>query len=88
MDHFRLVLGAESGQTLPGVMPCRSLLARPGERKPSTVLFGPNPGSNTQGSLTRFRWLKDEFSHPREHKAVYKDETLTHLFGGLLDRRT
>jgi hypothetical protein len=48
MGHFRLVLGAESGQTLPGVIPCRSLLARPGERKPSTVLFGPNPGSNTQ----------------------------------------
>ena len=30
----------------------------------------------------RFPWFKDEFIHPRELKAVYKGESLTHLFGG------
>ena len=30
----------------------------------------------------RFPWFKDEFVHPREFKAVYKGEPLTHLFGG------
>ena len=31
---------------------------------------------------TKFPWFKDEFVHPREFKAVYKGESLTHLFGG------
>jgi DNA-binding transcriptional LysR family regulator len=39
-------------------------------------------------SPTKFPWFKDEFIHPSEFKSVYKGETLTHLFGGLLDRRT
>lgn len=30
----------------------------------------------------RFPWFKDEFVHPSEFKAVYKGESLTHLFGG------
>ncbi len=30
----------------------------------------------------KFPWFKDEFVHPREFKAVYKGESLTHLFGG------
>jgi DNA-binding transcriptional LysR family regulator len=30
----------------------------------------------------RFPWFKDEFVHPREFKAVYKGESLTHKFGG------
>jgi DNA-binding transcriptional LysR family regulator len=29
----------------------------------------------------RFPWFKDEFVHPREFKAVYKGESLTHLGG-------
>jgi DNA-binding transcriptional LysR family regulator len=29
----------------------------------------------------RFPWFKDEFIHPNEFKAVYKGESLTHLFG-------
>ena len=29
----------------------------------------------------RFPWFKDEFIHPNELKAVYKGESLTHLFG-------
>jgi hypothetical protein len=36
----------------------------------------------------KFPWFKGEFIHPSEFKSVYKGETLTHLFGGLLDRRT
>jgi DNA-binding transcriptional LysR family regulator len=39
-------------------------------------------------SSIKFRWFIDEFIHPSEFKSVYKGETLTHLFGGLLDRRT
>jgi hypothetical protein len=39
-------------------------------------------------TLQNFPWFKDEFIHPSEFKSVYKGETLTHLFGGLLDRRT
>jgi DNA-binding transcriptional LysR family regulator len=39
-------------------------------------------------SPAKFPWFKDEFIHPSEFKSVYKGETLTHLFGGLLDRRT
>jgi DNA-binding transcriptional LysR family regulator len=31
---------------------------------------------------TRFPWFKDEFIHPSEFKAVYKGESLAHLFGG------
>ena len=30
----------------------------------------------------KFPWFKDEFVHPREFKAVYTGESLTHLFGG------
>jgi DNA-binding transcriptional LysR family regulator len=30
----------------------------------------------------KFPWFSDEFIHPREFKALYKGETLTHLFGG------
>jgi DNA-binding transcriptional LysR family regulator len=30
----------------------------------------------------KFPWFKDEFIHPSEFKAVYKGESLTHLFGG------
>jgi DNA-binding transcriptional LysR family regulator len=30
----------------------------------------------------KFPWFKDEFIHPRELKAVYMGEPLTHLFGG------
>ncbi len=30
----------------------------------------------------KFPWFKDEFIHPRELKAVYKGESLTHLFRG------
>jgi len=58
MGHFRLVLGAESGQTLPGVMPCRSLLARPGERKPSTVLFRPKSGFQYPGVVNQIPLVK------------------------------
>lgn len=29
----------------------------------------------------KFPWFKDEFIHPNELKAVYKGESLTHLFG-------
>jgi DNA-binding transcriptional LysR family regulator len=29
----------------------------------------------------RFPWFKDEFIHPNEFKAVYKGESLTHVFG-------
>jgi hypothetical protein len=39
-------------------------------------------------TLQKFPWFKDEFIHPSEFKSVYKGETLTQLFGGLLDRRT
>ena len=30
----------------------------------------------------KFPWFRDEFVHPSEFKAVYKGESLTHLFGG------
>ena len=30
----------------------------------------------------KFPWFRDEFVHPREFDAVYKGESLTHLFGG------
>jgi DNA-binding transcriptional LysR family regulator len=30
----------------------------------------------------RFPWFKDEFIHPSGFKAVYKGDSLTHLFGG------
>jgi DNA-binding transcriptional LysR family regulator len=30
----------------------------------------------------RFPWFKDEFIHPNDLKAVYKGESLAHLFGG------
>lgn len=30
----------------------------------------------------KYPWFKDEFVHPREFKAVYMGEPLTHLFGG------
>ena len=30
----------------------------------------------------KFPWFRDEFVHPREFRAVYKGESLTHLFGG------
>jgi hypothetical protein len=36
----------------------------------------------------RFPWFRDEFVHPSEFKAVHMGKSLTHLFGGLLDRRT
>ncbi len=32
----------------------------------------------------KYPWFKDEFVHPREFKAVYMGEPLTHLFGGFL----
>jgi DNA-binding transcriptional LysR family regulator len=31
---------------------------------------------------SKYPWFKDEFVHPRELKAVYKGESLAHLFGG------
>jgi hypothetical protein len=36
----------------------------------------------------KFPWCSDEFVHPGEFKAVRMGESLTHRFGGLLDRRT
>jgi DNA-binding transcriptional LysR family regulator len=30
----------------------------------------------------KFPWFRDEFIHPSEFEAVYKGESLTHLFGG------
>jgi len=30
----------------------------------------------------KFPWFKDDFVHPKEFKAVYMGESLTHLFGG------
>ncbi len=36
----------------------------------------------------KFPWFKDEFVHPSEFKAVYKGESLTHLFGGFSTERT
>ena len=36
----------------------------------------------------RFPWFKDEFIHPSELKAVYSDESLTHLFRGFSTERT
>src|SRR5260221_5744274 len=33
-------------------------------------------------SPARVPWFEDEFIHPSEFKAVYKGESLTHLFGG------
>jgi hypothetical protein len=30
----------------------------------------------------KFPWFKDEFVHPCEFKAVYKGESLTHMFMG------
>jgi DNA-binding transcriptional LysR family regulator len=30
----------------------------------------------------KYPWFRDEFLHPRELKAVYMGEPLTHLFGG------
>jgi DNA-binding transcriptional LysR family regulator len=30
----------------------------------------------------KYPWFSDEFIHPREFKAVYMGEPLTHLFGG------
>jgi DNA-binding transcriptional LysR family regulator len=35
----------------------------------------------------KFPWFKDEFVHPSEFKAVYKGESLTHLFGGFSTER-
>jgi hypothetical protein len=35
-------------------------------------------------SPTKFPWFRDEFTHPSELKAVYKGESLTHLFGGFM----
>jgi DNA-binding transcriptional LysR family regulator len=33
-------------------------------------------------SAARYPWFDDEFIHPSDLKAVYKGESLTHLFGG------
>jgi DNA-binding transcriptional LysR family regulator len=33
-------------------------------------------------SPAKYPWFKDEFVHPRDFKAVYMGEPLTHLFGG------
>jgi DNA-binding transcriptional LysR family regulator len=35
----------------------------------------------------KFPWFRDEFVHPSEFKAVYKGESLTHLFGGFSTER-
>ncbi len=33
-------------------------------------------------NATKFPWFRDEFIHPNQLKAVYKSESLSHLFGG------
>ncbi len=33
-------------------------------------------------NATKFPWFRDEFIHPNQLKAVYKSESLGHLFGG------
>jgi DNA-binding transcriptional LysR family regulator len=64
-------------------------------RRPFDIWLSYHPGSGRIPRVRRmidwlveafnpakFPWFKDEFVHPREFKAVYKGESLTHLFGG------
>lgn len=64
-------------------------------RRPYDIWLSYHPGSGRIPRVRRmidwlveafnpakFPWFKDEFVHPREFKAVYKGESLTHLFGG------
>jgi hypothetical protein len=51
--------------------------------------LGSDPSDGPTGRLvaklplpTRFRWLKEEFTHSNHLKAVYKEESLRNLFGG------
>jgi DNA-binding transcriptional LysR family regulator len=69
-------------------------------RRPFDIWLSYHPGSGRIPRVRRmidwlveafnpakFPWFRDEFVHPREFRAVYKGESLTHLFGGF-DRRT
>jgi DNA-binding transcriptional LysR family regulator len=64
-------------------------------RRPFDIWLSYHPGSGRIPRVRRmidwlveafnpakFPWFKDEFIHPSEFKAVYKGESLTHLFGG------
>ena len=64
-------------------------------RRPFDIWLSYHPGSGRIPRVRRmidwlveafnpakYPWFKDEFVHPREFKAVYKGESLTHLFGG------
>jgi len=64
-------------------------------RRPYDIWLSYHPGSGRIPRVRRmidwlveafnpakFPWFKDEFVHPREFEAVYKGESLTHLFGG------
>ena len=64
-------------------------------RRPFDIWLSYHPGSGRIPRVRRmidwlveafnpakFPWFKDEFVHPGEFKAVYKGESLTHLFGG------
>jgi DNA-binding transcriptional LysR family regulator len=64
-------------------------------RRPLDIWLSYHPGSGRIPRVRRmidwlieafdpakFPWFKDEFIHPSELKAVYKGESLTHLFGG------
>ncbi len=64
-------------------------------RRPFDIWLSYHPGSGRIPRVRRmidwlveafnpakFPWFKDEFVHPSEFKAVYKGESLTHLFGG------
>jgi DNA-binding transcriptional LysR family regulator len=64
-------------------------------RRPFDIWLSYHPGSGRIPRVRRmidwlveafnpakFPWFKDEFVHPREFRAVYKGESLTHLFGG------
>jgi DNA-binding transcriptional LysR family regulator len=64
-------------------------------RRPFDIWLSYHPGSGRIPRVRRmidwlveafnpakFQWFKDEFVHPREFRAVYKGESLTHLFGG------
>ena len=64
-------------------------------RRPFDIWLSYHPGSGRIPRVRRmidwlveafnpakFPWFRDEFVHPREFDAVYKGESLTHLFGG------
>jgi DNA-binding transcriptional LysR family regulator len=64
-------------------------------RRPFDIWLSYHPGSGRIPRVRRmidwlveafnpakFPWFRDEFVHPREFRAVYKGESLTHLFGG------